>query len=414
MTYTTTPQTIDDSFVPREVCLRCLRPKSVCYCHHLTSIETKTRIVLLQHPRERYVPIGTARMATLCLPNSELHVGIEWEESSVLRKAISDPLRPAVLLYPGEDALDVMQTPPEGPVTLVVVDGTWWQAKKLIKENPCLAALPRYAFTPPTLSDYRIRKEPHPACVSTLEALVHVLGALEGDAARFQPLLAPFRAMVDTQIHCQETLHGARTRHRRKPKPVRSRIPEVLRERPQDLVCVVAEANAWPYGHPARDSGPGEELVQWAAIRLMTGEVLDYVTKPIGPLAPRAPFHLRLSLEEINAGGSLDGLRAAWRAFVRDTDVLVAWGRYPVTELTGIDGFLPETRVDLRRVVRGLAEEKTMEILAAHLEGPSADVARGRAGERLAQLAKVTKCLALSAPGRENEALSAGAKPSSV
>ena len=49
-------------FERRAVCARCRRPERVCYCRHLTSIETTTRIVLLQHPRERRVAIGTARM----------------------------------------------------------------------------------------------------------------------------------------------------------------------------------------------------------------------------------------------------------------------------------------------------------------------------------------------------------------
>ena len=142
------------------MCLRCMRPQSVCYCQHLVSIETATRVVFLQHPRERDMPIGTARMANLCLPNSELHVGVDWQGSSALAKALSDPTRPAALLYPGDDAVDVVKSPPSSPITLVVVDGTWWQTRKLVRANPVLRNLPRYAFTPEAPSEYRIRREP--------------------------------------------------------------------------------------------------------------------------------------------------------------------------------------------------------------------------------------------------------------
>jgi len=96
-----------EPFEPRAVCLRCRRPESVCYCRHITPLDTATRVVLLQHPRERDVAIGTARMASLCLPNSELHVGVRWQGSSALARALSDPSRPAALLYPGEGAIDV-------------------------------------------------------------------------------------------------------------------------------------------------------------------------------------------------------------------------------------------------------------------------------------------------------------------
>ena len=71
-----------------------------------------------------------------------------------------------------------------------MVDGTWWQTKKVVRENPVLAALPRYAFTPRAPSEYRIRKEPQDDYVSTIEALALVLGALEGDPSRFRALFA--------------------------------------------------------------------------------------------------------------------------------------------------------------------------------------------------------------------------------
>jgi DTW domain-containing protein YfiP len=279
--------------------MRCRRPESVCYCRHLTSIETTTRVVLLQHPRERDVAIGTARMAALCLPNAELHVGVRWAGSAALGRALSDPARPAVLLYPGECAIDVARHPPPGPVTLVVVDGTWWQARKVIRENPELAALPRYTFTPPTPSEYRIRKEPDATCVSTIEALVHVLGALEGEPERFGALLAPFRAMIDAQIACARRFQGARIRHPKGPRPPRRRVPPALLAHGGDLVCVSGEANAWPYGSSER--AYPEELVQWLAFRPRTGERFELVKAP-RHLAPMTPAHLALSRRALESG----------------------------------------------------------------------------------------------------------------
>lgn len=146
----------------------------------MTPIATLARVILLQHPRERDVAIGTAHMARICLANAELHVGVEWGGSPALARAHDDPTRPAVLLYPGEGARDVAHEPPPGPVTLVVVDGTWTQARHVIERNPALLALPRYAFTPAAPSEYRIRREPSVEYVSTIEALAHVLGVLEG------------------------------------------------------------------------------------------------------------------------------------------------------------------------------------------------------------------------------------------
>ena len=78
------------------MCARCRRPQSVCYCAALPTLETTTRIVILQHPREKEKPIGTARMASLCLPRAELHVGLRWDASLLGYHPI--------LLYPGPGA----------------------------------------------------------------------------------------------------------------------------------------------------------------------------------------------------------------------------------------------------------------------------------------------------------------------
>src|SRR3954464_6905658 len=86
---------------PRAMCARCRRPARVCYCAALPSLVTRTRVVILQHPRERTVAIGTARMATLCRPEATLHVGMRWGDSAPLAHALADPARPPILLYPG-------------------------------------------------------------------------------------------------------------------------------------------------------------------------------------------------------------------------------------------------------------------------------------------------------------------------
>src|SRR3954449_12670499 len=121
----------------------------MCYCRLLPRLETQTHVVILQHRRERDMPIGTARMASLCLPQAQLHVGVDWSESAALARALGDPARPPVLLYPGPEARDILREPPPGPATLVVVDGTWSQAKTVVRDNPVLQALPRYAFATP-------------------------------------------------------------------------------------------------------------------------------------------------------------------------------------------------------------------------------------------------------------------------
>src|SRR6185295_7009369 len=110
----------------------------------------------------------------------------------------------------------------------------------------------------PELSRYRIRREPRDEYCSTIEALMHVLGVLEGDPARFRALLVPFEAMIDAQLACEASVPAQRSR-RVKPPRKEPRLPAEIGSRWQDLLCVVGEANAWPYraGTPT----PPSELV---------------------------------------------------------------------------------------------------------------------------------------------------------
>ncbi len=377
---------------PRTMCLNCRRPQSSCYCDHLPELATDTKILLLQHPRERDMPIGTARMANLCLTNSELHIGVDWEGSAVLERAISDPTRPAVLLYPSDGATLPAAPPIRGPVTLIAVDGTWSQTRKMVRQNPTLATLPRLAFCPQVPSEYRIRREPRPYCVSTIEALMIALSSFEADPERFLALLTPFRKMIDRQIEIRQQNKTVPCRHVKKERPLASRVPSGLLERRRDIVCVVGEANAWPWrSRTSRDAYP-DELVHWVAHRLSTSEVFEMIVAPRHPLAPNTTRHVSLTAEQLEKGESDDYLLARWRDFMRESDVVCSWGSYATGLFDATGGHLPPVRFDLRRVIKDIVKRNigSLENFVATLEGDSAPpLGCGRAGLRLRLLSRV-------------------------
>lgn len=203
----------------RVVCPRCRRPPVVCYCAHVSLLPTRTRVLLLQHTRERRVGVATARMAHLSLPNSVLRVGVDFSGDRVVRAALAEVPRPH-LLFPGPGARDVAEVDRASVSTLVLLDGTWWHARKLLKLNPGLATLPRLAFAPYQPSDYRIRRQPAPFCVSTIEALAHVLEVLEPGGG-FAKLLDPFRAMVELQERFEAEVQAHRHRESRLAREAR-------------------------------------------------------------------------------------------------------------------------------------------------------------------------------------------------
>ena len=174
------------AFTPRPLCARCRRPEAACWCPHLARIDSGTRACFLQHPREGRTAIGTARMAHLSLPNSELHLGVDFASHPRVRQLAAE--EGTALLFPGEGAVEPSALRGRPPRAVIIVDGTWSQARKVVKHNPFLQNLPRLAFRPDKPSNYRIRAEPSDDCVSTIEAVVHLLGALEGDSQKFLPI----------------------------------------------------------------------------------------------------------------------------------------------------------------------------------------------------------------------------------
>lgn len=194
----------------RQSCSRCLRPLAFCVCAELRPVRTGTRVVLLQHPREARLAICSAWLTRLALENAELHRGFCFEADARVKELASAP--GAALLYPGGAPAASRASAP--PSTLFVVDGTWVQSEKMLAANPRLAALPRLAIAPPAPSGYAgLRREPSAHCLSTLEAVAYALADLEGEPARFEPMRAAFRRMVELQLACSRDGRRA-PRHR--------------------------------------------------------------------------------------------------------------------------------------------------------------------------------------------------------
>jgi DTW domain-containing protein YfiP len=183
--------------ISRQRCERCLRPVSHCLCSLIPQLDSRTRVLVLQHPSEANHALNTARLAVLGLRNAQLRVGEVFDDLETL---LNPEGYRACLLFPGEGARTLAADDAERlPTLLVVPDGTWRKARKLLHLNPLLAALPRVTLGPVPASRYRLRKAPGPEALSTLEAITHALQTLEAPRS-FLPLLAPFDALIEQQI----------------------------------------------------------------------------------------------------------------------------------------------------------------------------------------------------------------------
>ncbi|HEY2407518.1 MAG TPA: tRNA-uridine aminocarboxypropyltransferase [Polyangiaceae bacterium] len=375
----------------RAVCRRCRRPESVCYCAAVKPIATQTRVVILQHPRERDVPINTARIAALCLPNSEMHVGVTFSDGSLRAELSRDAARPPILLFPSAESRDLEADPPVGPVTLVVLDGTWWQAEKIYKSNRALRQLPHYSLNPGRASRYRIRREPALHCLSTIEALACALAVLEGGDSDVQGLLAPFEQMVERQLEFIRS--GSRPRHRVSNRYAEQPVLPILKTRAQDVLLGYGEANAWPYGTAG---APEPEVVHWLATRVATGERFEAYIAPTGAFAPSLFRHTDLVPERVRNGETVAAFCERWERFLRPNDLLAGWGFY-AARLLRTRGVPVPPLLDLReaaiRSVGRCVGELDDYVSLLNLERDPA-WAEGRTGRRMASIEALARHLA--------------------
>ena len=192
----------------RATCGTCLRPLSTCICRWIAPVQSTSSVLLLQHPMEVSNAKNTARLLHLSLPGSTLAVGERFDEEA-LRALLVGPRRP-VLLYPetpGDASLGIAPAPPFEPawadqpadLLLVVLDATWRKSRKMLYLNPLLQALPRLALQDVPASQYHVRKAHAPGQLSTFEATVHALAQIEGNEARYAPLLAAFDGFIGQQ-----------------------------------------------------------------------------------------------------------------------------------------------------------------------------------------------------------------------
>lgn len=177
-------------------------------------MQTALRVLILRHPQEDDVALGTAPLLALSLPRAVLKTGLSWAS---LGQALGEEVEHSrwAVIYPGKIHESVSASERERPVLLldrhgrvrdaslpalegiVVLDGTWSQAKALWWRNPWLLKLSRISLTPREPSIYgRARREPRREYVSTLEAVADALSALgEPEEVRAQ-LRRLMRTMV--------------------------------------------------------------------------------------------------------------------------------------------------------------------------------------------------------------------------
>lgn len=301
----------------------------------------------------------------------------------------------AGLLYPSRAAKTINELPCEQmPEQLVIIDGTWAQSKTMLRDLPRLRQLPCFQLAPSQPGQYRIRLEPTSTSLSTVEATVQALQAIEPDTPHVDQLLSAFDAMVQRQLdHPRVSCHA----YSGGPKSGRTvNVPRQLRGDPGNIIVAYGEA---AYRDPT-DSDFGAQTkprppLFWIAQRLGSEEMFIQAIRPDVEMTASFLRHLELSNAQFSNACSVDEFRNAWRSFVGEKDMLVVYNQGTIDLLCAVEAdFIPSTTLksinfQSTRGPRTLCEF----IRSTGLNVIPSLPAHGRAGRRLSNAVALVKHL---------------------
>ncbi len=157
-------------------CSACRLPEHLCLCAQITRAACDVEVVVLRHSLEAKRNSNTGRLVASALQGAEL-----WEYASPdVPIDLNELVVPNTwLLYPHSNA----SHPATLPKRLIVLDGSWSQARRMAHRIPQLRNLPCLALPPPAKALPRLRKGQSDEQMSTAESVVAALRGLHQEAA---------------------------------------------------------------------------------------------------------------------------------------------------------------------------------------------------------------------------------------
>jgi DTW domain-containing protein YfiP len=190
-----------------QACPNCFRPQYICICEKVISFSNRVKIVILQHPREQSKLLNSARLAHLALKNSKIRIGLSWPNFKAVAGPDQLPSNWAVLYMNSSKSSKPCQIvdrhnkeiPDSSFIKgIIVLDGSWKQAKALWWRNPWLLRLNRITLNPDCPS---LRGQTKAQAMSTVEAIAMALESIGEKKEISESLRTQYaRLIVSTEI----------------------------------------------------------------------------------------------------------------------------------------------------------------------------------------------------------------------
>ena len=203
-------------------CYKCFKPLNSCLCKYTRELDTGVKFIFLMHPKEaKRQRTGTGNLAHISLKDSEIIVGLDFSKNQRLQELLHNPDYFPVMMYPGQNAWTARKegfsAAVENKILMpIILDATWFCAKKMIDHNPFLLDLPRVSFYGNYTSIFTFKREPKPEYISTIETCYYFIKELQSinmvdSKLDPQPLMTVFKELIKLQLTAEnERILGIR------------------------------------------------------------------------------------------------------------------------------------------------------------------------------------------------------------
>ena len=168
-------------------CPACRLHQELCVCSMAPHLALRTRVAVIMHYADAVKMSNSGRLVSLCLANSAVH--IRGLKDTPLGALVCANPASRLVLFPGRDSQEL--TPQlvaslAPPITLLIPDGSWNQARRAVKREPQLQGALRVHLPPGLQARHRIRAHANANRLCTFEAISQALGIIESAAIEQQ------------------------------------------------------------------------------------------------------------------------------------------------------------------------------------------------------------------------------------
>jgi len=180
--------------------LSCGLPNIICICDKISKISLKNKVSVIIPHVESYKSSNTGGLVKATLENSEVFIRGEKNKLFSPDDVLSTKYQNLILYTGGKElTYDYIQSF-DKPINLIVPDGTWTTAPRIVVREPKFYSIPKVSLFNPPKSQYKLRKHPNPYYISTFEAIAYSLAIIENNPQISDKLMESFLMKIDALL----------------------------------------------------------------------------------------------------------------------------------------------------------------------------------------------------------------------